>query len=185
MSYTAEQQSALLHIARASIDHGVAHNQALRVNLQEFSGALTQPRATFVTLNVQRALRGCIGTLEATRPLISDVAHNAFAAAFSDPRFAPVTRAEIKMLEIHISVLTPPEAMTFRSESDLLRQLQPGIDGLILAEGRRRGTFLPAVWESLPDPNDFLRHLKMKAGLPQDYWSQTLQISRYTTDVIE
>jgi len=123
--------------------------------------------------------------LEARRPLAEDVVQNAFAAAFGDPRFPPVTEPEVDKLDIHISVLSPLEEMHFASEADLLRQIRPGIDGLVLEDGPYRGTFLPAVWESLPDKRDFLRHLKIKAGLPPDYWSNTLRVWRYTTEMIE
>lgn len=139
-------------------------------------------RATFVTLEIGGALRGCIGVLEAIRPLVVDVARNAFAAAFEDPRFPRLTRAELPRLDIHISVLTPPEPMHFDSEADLLRQIRPGIDGLILEDRGRRGTFLPSVWEQLPKPDEFFEHLRHKAGLPGGYWSETLIVSRYTTE---
>ncbi|NOX92825.1 MAG: AmmeMemoRadiSam system protein A, partial [Gammaproteobacteria bacterium] len=126
-------------------------------------------------------LRGCIGSLEAHRPLVEDIAHNARAAAFSDPRFSPVTAQELPALEFHLSVLSPAVPLRFESETDLLEQIRPGIDGLVLEDGPHRGTFLPAVWESLPDAAQFLQHLKLKAGLPKDHWSDTLKISRYTT----
>jgi AmmeMemoRadiSam system protein A len=109
------------------------------------------------------------------------VAQNAYAAAFSDPRFPPLREGEFEELDIHISILSPAEAMHFTSEADLLQQLRPGEDGLVMEEGFRRGTFLPSVWEQLPTPELFLRHLKQKAGLPADYWSSTLEVSRYTT----
>jgi AmmeMemoRadiSam system protein A len=127
-------------------------------------------------------LRGCIGHLEATLPLVEDVAENAFSAAFRDPRFPALRDTEYAALELHISVLTPAEPLDCNSESDLLRQMRPYQDGLILAEGLRRGTFLPSVWEQLPEPREFLRHLKRKAGLPDDYWSPSLQIYRYETE---
>jgi AmmeMemoRadiSam system protein A len=120
--------------------------------------------------------------LEACRPLAEDVAENARAAAFEDPRFPPLTLPELAKLEIHISILSPSEEMVFSSESDLLRQIRPGVDGLILQEGFRRGTFLPSVWAELPEKELFLTHLKLKAGLPADYWSDTLRVFRYTTD---
>jgi AmmeMemoRadiSam system protein A len=127
-------------------------------------------------------LRGCIGSLEAYRPLVEDVAHNAYAAAFSDPRFTPLSETELIDVEFHISVLTPAAPMHFESEADLLSQLRPGIDGLVLEDAGHRGTFLPSVWESLPDAAQFLQHLKMKAGLPADYWSDNLKVSRYTSE---
>jgi AmmeMemoRadiSam system protein A len=142
---------------------------------------LVDDRASFVTLNQSGNLRGCIGTLEAHQPLILDVSYNAYSAAFRDPRFPRITSSELPQLAIHISVLTPAIPMTFKSEADLIEQLQPGVDGLILTRGFQRGTFLPSVWESLPDARQFLQQLKRKAGLPVDFWSDDIQIERYST----
>jgi len=105
-------------------------------------------------------------------------------AAFRDPRFPPLAADEFDELDIHLSILTPAEPVSFTSEQELITQLQPGIDGLILEEGHRRGTFLPSVWEQLPEPQQFLRHLKQKAGLSPDYWSENIRISRYRTEMI-
>lgn len=174
-------QLHLLKVAHTSIQSELAQQQPLIVNLARYPDILQSPAASFVTLRIQGELRGCIGTLEARQPLVQDVAQNAFNAAFRDPRFAPVNAQEYSLLEIHISVLSPATAMNFRSEADLLSQLRPGIDGLILSENGRRSTFLPAVWGSLPEAADFFRKLKLKAGLPEDYWSPTLRIERYTT----
>ncbi len=184
MSLTKSQQDQLLQLARASIGHGLETGKPLRVHLDDFPEALTLPRATFVTLERYGQLRGCIGMLEATRPLAEDVAENAFAAAFRDPRFPSLRQDELDGLDLHISILSPAQAMAFESESDLLAQLRPGVDGLILREGYRRGTFLPSVWEQLPEPAQFLRHLKQKAGLPADYWSDSIEISRYSAELI-
>ncbi len=182
---TEEERRLLLQLARDSIRHGVLYGKPLDVDLNKLPPSLRRIRATFVTLEEMGQLRGCIGSLEARRPLAEDVAQNAFAAAFRDPRFPPVTEQEVDKLEIHISVLTPMQEIHFESRQDLLDQIRPGIDGLVLEEGPYRGTFLPAVWQSLPDKRDFLRHLKMKAGLPADYWSDTIRVWRYTTEVIE
>jgi len=173
---------SLLNLAEASIDFGLAHSRPLVVVIQEYPPLLREPRATFVTLQIKGQLRGCIGSLEPHRPLVADVAHNAYAAAFLDPRFSPLTSQERGLLDIHISILSLPTPMTFLSESDLLMQIRPGVDGLILEEQGRRGTFLPSVWESLPNPRDFLAHLKLKAGLPPNHWSQTVRVARYTTE---
>ena len=181
ISLTKEEKITLLSVARESIAFGLKHSKPLPVNTRDYSFNLQQQRATFVTLNMHKQLRGCIGTLEAHQPLIKDVAEHAFAAAFEDPRFPSVTHAELPQLEIHISILTPATPMSFTSEEDLLRQLQPGVDGLILQTGNHRGTFLPSVWEQLPEPKQFLWHLKMKAGLTGDYWSDDVKVSRYTT----
>lgn len=140
---------------------------------------LAQPGATFVTLTQQGALRGCIGSLEAWRPLRQDVEANALAAAFRDPRFSPLRRNEFPGTRVEVSLLTPAEPMDFTNEEDALKQLRPGTDGLIFTAGHRRSTFLPQVWESLPEPRQFLAHLKQKAGLPADYWSPDVQLDRY------
>jgi len=175
-------QQQLLDIAEASIRHGLDYGQALLPKSDKLPAPLRQPGASFVTLKSRGELRGCIGSLSPRRPLASDVAENAYAAAFSDTRFPPLREQELDGLELHISILGAAEAMQFASEAQLLEQLRPGTDGLILEEGLRRGTFLPSVWEQLPRPELFLRHLKQKAGLPPDYWSDTLQVSRYTTE---
>jgi AmmeMemoRadiSam system protein A len=172
----------LRKVAASSISHGLEHGSLLPVNPQEHAEPLRALRASFVTLQIGGVLRGCIGTLEAVRPLVSDVAYNAYAAAFRDPRFSPLRHDEFARLDIHISILSPAQPIEFQSEQDLLRQLRPGVDGLILEEGYHRGTFLPSVWESLPEAPEFLRHLKLKAGLPFDYWSDTLKVQRYTTE---
>jgi len=177
-------QAALLNLARESIGFGLQHARPLATAPDAFPPVLREFRASFVTLKNEGALRGCIGSLEAYRPLVTDVAENAFAAAFRDPRFPPVGAHELDVLELQLSLLTPAEPMTVRSEDDLLDQLRPGEDGLILQEGGRRATFLPSVWESLPEPDQFLRHLKRKAGLPEDYWSDALQVFRYATEHI-
>ena len=184
MLLTNEQQKLLLKIARDSIQHGLTHGVPLPINLENYPEEFQKIRATFVTLEIGRLLRGCIGMLEAVQPLVVDVAKNAFLAAFDDPRFPPISATEYTKLEIHISVLTPSEPMNFDSEDDLISQLRPHIDGLIMQEDDRRGTFLPSVWDSLPDPRQFLEHLKLKTGLPQNYWSDTLQIYRYNCELI-
>lgn len=180
-----EDQALLLDLARASIRHGLQAGRALAVELAGVAEELVRPRASFVTLEKGGKLRGCIGSLEAWRPLIVDVVENAFAAAFRDPRFPPVRPEEADSLGIHLSLLTPPVAMIFNSEDDLLTQLRPGKDGLILQEGVCRGTFLPSVWAELPMPRLFLAQLKRKAGLPVDYWSPGVRIWRYTAEIVE
>jgi len=177
-----EDRETLLQVASDSIRHGLDTGHALGIKLADYSTALQQPGASFVTLTILRQLRGCIGMLTATRPLVEDVAENAFAAAFEDPRFAPLSTAEYDQLEYHISILNPAETMGFDSEADLLQQIRPGVDGLILEERGRRATFLPSVWESLPTASEFLQHLKRKAGLPDDYWSDSVRMQRYTVE---
>lgn len=164
------------------LDNGSNAHFESTLNLEQYSNPLKENRASFVTLNIEQQLRGCIGTLEAYQPLVVDVVQNARSAAFHDPRFSPLSQKEFPLLEVHLSVLSVPQPMQFESEEDLLRKIQPGIDGLILTAAGHRGTFLPSVWESLPNTQDFWLHLKNKAGLPQDYWSNTLQVERYTTE---
>nr|WP_242464463.1 AmmeMemoRadiSam system protein A [Halorhodospira abdelmalekii] len=127
----------------------------------------------------ENELRGCMGTLLAKQPLIESALSAALEAALADPRFPPVQRAELDTLAIKVAVLSEPEPLLVNSQQELLNALRPGEDGLILRDGLRRATFLPAVWESLPDPLDFVTHLKAKASLPPNHWSPTLQVARY------
>lgn len=180
--YDDKQRQILLKIAARSIAHGLEHGAPLKVDPADYPEPLRTLRATFVTLEMAGNLRGCIGVLEACRPLVNDVAHNAFAAAFEDPRFPRLRPAELARLDLHISILSPAEPLSCVSEADLLRQIRPGIDGLILQDRGHRGTFLPSVWEQLPNPVDFLEHLKRKAGLPGGYWSDSLRVLRYTSE---
>ena len=180
--HTKEQRKQLHDIAYDSLKSGLTKDKALAVDLSQLDTALNTRRATFVTLQINGQLRGCIGMLEPIRPLAEDVAHNAFAAAFSDPRFSPLQPNELEQLTIHISILGTPEKMSFDSEEDLLSQIRPGIDGLIMEEGHHRGTFLPSVWETVQDKKEFLKHLKMKSSLPGDYWSNSIVIHRYTVE---
>lgn len=184
MSLTNEEKNTLLQVAKHSIEQGLETGQPLSVELLNYPVTLQQLRATFVTLEIQNNLRGCIGTLVAYKPLVSDVAYHAHAAAFSDPRFPELQKDEFPHLDIHISILTEPEAIQFDSEEHLIQQLRPNIDGLILSDGFHKGTFLPSVWESLTAPRDFLYHLKRKAGLSANYWSKTLKVERYTCEYI-
>lgn len=176
-----QQQRELLRIARESIEYGLQHHHALAIDLNACDEQLQQQGASFVTLNKKGALRGCIGTLQPYQALVSDVGEHARAAAFSDPRFPPVTFDELADIVISISVLGKPQVISFKDEDHLIEQLRPAEDGLILQEGANRGTFLPSVWESLPQPRQFLQQLKRKAGLAPDYWSDSLEVSRYRT----
>jgi hypothetical protein len=174
-------RGALLRAARESIGRHFTGDSAVpEAGVDD--PVLSEPRATFVTLKLDHRLRGCIGVLEPARPLLLDVVHNARAAAFRDPRFPPLGRAELGPLRIEISVLSPSEPLTAADRGALLRALLPGRDGLILREGRHHATFLPAVWESLPEPAVFLAELLAKAGLAPDHWSDRLRFWRYTTE---
>ena len=173
----------LLQLAGASIKKGLC-GETLAVRAADYPAPLREARATFVTLHVDAQLRGCIGTLEARRLLVEDVVGNAWSAAFRDPRFPALTWPEYERLDIHISILSLPEPMQFTCEDDLIAQLRPHVDGLIIEESLYRGTFLPSVWEQLPEPREFLRQLKRKAGLHPEYWSTRLRVQRYTTESI-
>lgn len=163
----------------AASRHSIAACLDVDVPTAPFHPALDEPGATFVTLTCGGGLRGCIGTLEAHRALGDDVRHNALGAAFRDPRFTPLTLREWAQVRIEVSLLGPIEPMEYGDEADLLAQLRPGTDGVVLAYGERRSTFLPQVWESLPEPSAFLGYLKRKAGLPADFWHAALRVARY------
>lgn len=180
-----KNRNILLDVAHASVSNGLIQGRPLSVRQKDHPAALQMLQACFVTLQINAQLRGCIGSLEAFRPLVEDVAENAFSAAFRDPRFSPVNEQEFEQLDYHISILSPSEPIEFKSENDLLKKLRPGIDGLVLDEGGRRSTFLPSVWDSLPSPRQFLAQLKVKTGLPADYWSDSIKVERYTVEDIK
>ncbi len=169
-------------MAAASIREGLARHRPCRPNPDAFPSPLLTHLASFVTLENRGQLRGCIGHLTASQSLVRDVAENAYAAAFRDPRFPPLQQEEYAGLDLHISVLSVPEPLCFESEADLIAQIRPVEDGLILEEGHHQGTFLPSVWAQLPRVEDFWQHLKRKAGLPMGYWSKSLRVFRYTTE---
>ena len=166
---------ALLTIARNAIDKHFEKESRFVVPHPE----LANPGATFVTLTQKGQLRGCIGSLEAYRPLAVDVGENAIAAAFRDPRFAPLGKEELAYTRVEVSLLAASEPLDFVDEADAIARLCPGIDGLILTHGRRRATFLPQVWEALPEPRKFMAQLKLKAGLPADFWDEEISLARY------
>lgn len=180
------QRDSLLALARASITQACA-GAPLPGDDPQLQRALAEPafaasRGCFVTLLREHALRGCIGTLEPRRALALDVVSNARSAAMRDPRFAPVDPHELREITVQLSVLTPQQAFTVANEAELLAQLEPHRDGLTLADGVRQATFLPKVWEQLPDPAAFLAQLKRKAGLAPDHWSRTLRFWRYRAE---
>ena len=178
MAETEEHGARLLAIARESLEreHEPPGHWA-----QE-APWLREPRATFVTLRLDGELRGCIGTIDARRPLGEDVAANARAAAYRDPRFPPVSNDERAALAIEVSVLSPRTPLPAASEAEALEQLRPGVDGVYLQYGGASATFLPQVWENLPDPRAFLEALRHKAGLPAGFWHPDVRLSRYTVD---
>lgn len=176
------EEARLLEIARESLAHGLRHSRALPVAAERESARLAAPGASFVTLRgLDRALRGCIGTLEPRRALVVDVAENAYRAGFCDPRFAPLEPVELQGLQVQVSLLGAPERLEARTREELVAVLRPGADGLILCIGERRATFLPEVWHSLPSPDAFVGALLRKAGLPERFWSDRVEAYRYAT----
>lgn len=182
INLSAEDRRTLVSLARESIRVRLLFDRDLRIDEIAFSPALQQWAASFVTLKIHGKLRGCIGTLEARQPLVQDVVHNAAAAALDDPRFPPLTLEEESETSIDISVLTVPEPLQFTTEDELLAQLSPGVDGLTIEAGVHRSTFLPSVWGSLPDKAQFLRQLKLKAGMELDISPSKLKAWRYQAD---
>ena len=171
-----ERGKVLLPIARAAISSALNIPRAA----DESVPWLTEQGACFVTLTQRGGLRGCIGSLQAHRSLLADVKHNAVAAALHDPRFPPLSQAELDITEIEISLLSPVQPMNIRDEADALVQLRPGVDGVIFECGPYRSTYLPQVWEHFIRPQKFLASLKNKARLPGDFWSDGVKLSRYT-----
>lgn len=169
--------AVLLQVARAEIAQALGLQA--EITLPQDADWLAAQGASFVTLMKQGELRGCIGTLEAHRPLLEDVRKNARAAAFEDPRFFPLRREEFADIRVEVSLLSVPEPLAVETEAEALARLRPHLDGVVLEYGWRRATFLPQVWEQLPEPREFLRQLKRKAGLPADFWADNLLLSRY------
>jgi AmmeMemoRadiSam system protein A len=182
MSCSPAERMVLLGLAHKSIECGLQTGSAFKPDTKAYPPPLLLTRASFVTLKHDEKLRGCIGSLEACTRLVNSVAENAYAAAFRDPRFPALTTAEFGSLTIELSVLGPLQAIQHNSEADLLAQLQAGRDGWVIKENHARGTFLPSVWDQLPDAHQFLKHLKMKAGLAADYWSDNIEAWRYSTE---
>ena len=173
-----ERGTVLLAIAREAIaDPGEPRGEFTRGH--EW---LRSPAASFVTLRAEGELRGCIGSIDARRPLGDDVARNAHAAAYRDPRFPPLQPSERASVAIEVSVLTPRVPLAVASEGEALASLRPGEDGIYLQYLDMSATFLPQVWENLPDPADFLAELRRKAGLPARFWHPDLRLSRYTVE---
>jgi len=183
--YSASEREQLLAVARASIEAGLESGRPMAVDPAAYPAALQALRASFVTLRRRGELRGCVGDLVASHPLVVDVSENAYRAAFRDRRFAPLRSHELHGLEIHLSVLGPMEPLPVASEAELLEKLRPGVDGLTLSWGSLRATFLPSVWEGIPEPERFVRELKRKAGLPGEMWSPEFALERYTAESIE
>ncbi len=178
-----EDRSLLLTLARESITRAVSHQPLPEITLSSLSPELQIAGASFVTLTINGRLRGCIGALDAYQPLVEDVREHAVAAALEDYRFPPVTPAEVAGLRIEISRLTPARPLDYKDADDLLQKLHPGVDGVILRDGVRRATFLPQVWEQVPEKEEFLSHLCMKMGVSANLWrSKMLGVQVYQVE---
>ena len=175
-----EQGKILLQIARTAISRALRVSSAPAAEVDENMPWLSEPGATFVTLTQWGELRGCIGSLQACDPLIEDVSNNAVSAALYDPRFSPLAADELGTVSLEVSLLSELQPLGFTSEADALAQLRPDIDGVVFEYGPYRSTFLPQVWESFPQPRQFLARLKSKARLSEDFWAEDVKLSRYT-----
>jgi len=179
-----EHGFTLVLLAAASIDHGLKHSQPVPVDLNKHAPELREAGACFITLTRSGKLRGCIGSPEAHRPLVADISTNAFQAAFKDPRFPPLAPIERNELQLSISVLSSQSPLIFKSEQEFMAQLRPNVDGLVIADGKRRALFLPSVWDQLPDPAIFVGRLKQKAGLAAHHWSDSFRAWRFVTESV-
>lgn len=174
------EQDQLLNIARQALEASVHGESLPTLPMADLSPSLTANGASFVTLTISGQLRGCIGALQAYRPLAKDVQEHAVAAALQDFRFPQVRPAELPTIDIEVSILTPAEPLDYDGPDDLIRKLKPGEDGLVLSDGYRKATFLPQVWDSLPTAEEFLSHLCMKMGAPSNLWKKEhLDVSIY------
>jgi len=165
MTLDATARTTLLKVAREAIGYGLVHAHAPEIATDDYPAPLRETACTFVTLHMSTALRGCIGSLRAHRPLVADVARHAYAAAFRDARFTPLQHTELPGVHIHVSILSAMEPVGFDSDENLIASLRPDMDGLLIELGEQRATFLPTVWSTFPDGRDFLTALKKKAGM--------------------
>lgn len=180
-NFARHNKEALLTIVTNALKLAVEKHQIYKPKRDEFSNVLFNRGASFVTLEKNGRLRGCIGSLLPENAIAVDLANNAFAAAMNDSRFRPITQDELKEIDFSISLLTNFEEIEFNSEQDLLSKIQPNIDGILVKDGERQGLFLPAVWEKIPDSQEFLTELKIKAGLSPTYWSDKIKVFRFRT----
>ncbi len=180
---TEEERQALLRLAREALELGVRGQKLPPLDWASLPPRLREPGATFVTLTRDGRLRGCVGALEATQPLAEDVREHAIAAALYDYRFPPVTPDELPDIRLEVSYLTPLEPLRYSRPEDLPRLLRPGVDGVVLSDGLHKATFLPQVWDQLPDPEEFLSHLCLKMGAAPDLWRRRpLQVWTYQVE---
>lgn len=176
----------LLEIARETIKNKLYDKQGPHIDWKEVPEKFKERLGTFVTVTIGGNLRGCIGHIIPRESVLEGIRENALNAAFKDPRFLPLTTEEFDRIEIEISILTPPQELSYEGTQDLLQKLRPGIDGVIIKKGFYEATFLPQVWEQLPEKESFLSQLCMKAGLSPDSWkTEKLQVSTYQVQAFE
>jgi AmmeMemoRadiSam system protein A len=181
--FTPDVRQGLLELARESIAQGLRHGREQPCpRVSSWPPVFLERRSTFVTLRERGDLRGCCGSIDAVAPLAHDVWHNAYTSAFRDPRFPPLAHCEFPALELHISVLSVPRLLPVSSEGELIDRLRIGIDGLVLQRGAARATFLPSVWDQVPDPRSFVQHLKRKVGWPPDFWAGDIEAYTYSAE---
>jgi len=182
-----EEGRYLLKVARQTIEQELS-GKSDRALLEPVlpSTKFGDPRGTFVTLTINHGLRGCIGHIIPQETLLEGVKENAINAAFRDPRFPPLSKKEFEQIKIEVSILTEPKALAYANAGDLLKKIRPGVDGLIIKKGFHQATFLPQVWDQLPDVKEFLTHLCMKAGLEADEWKKgALEVQTYQVQAFE
>ncbi len=186
MPLTFQERETLLKLARETITRAARNQELPVVDLDAVSESLQHDGACFVTVTLGGELRGCIGSLEAQRPLVLDVRENAMGSACRDPRFPPVCPEELDNLHIEISVLSAPQPLSYDGPDDLIAKLRPGVDGVVVERDWHRATFLPQVWEKLPDPLQFIERLCYKAGLsPDAYRRPDLDVYTYQVEEFE
>jgi len=185
-----EKGQLLVKLARHTISQHLS-KQIPQEEIDSLNDALSDPCfnlscGTFVTLTIDGKLRGCIGNLTSNESLVSGIRQNAINAAFHDPRFSSLSLSELERVSIEVSILSEPLPLYYRQAADLLKEIRPNIDGVILRKGIASATFLPQVWEQLPQPQDFLTQLCLKAGLAADAWQQSkLEVSTYQVQHFE
>lgn len=183
---TEEEGRCLLSVARKTIENALSDPKEEAQSYRERPPRFSQRRGTFVTLTIDDCLRGCIGHITPQGPLVDEIKVNAINAAFRDPRFRPLSKEEFERTKIEISILTEPRPLVHTDAGDLLGKLRPGRDGVIIKKGFRQATFLPQVWDQLPDKREFLMHLCLKAGLEEDAWKkEKLEVSTYQVQAFE
>jgi AmmeMemoRadiSam system protein A len=185
MDLTEQEQATLLQLAHSAIEHGVNLGRPMEVDAANYSKRLGRNQATFVTLKLDGDLRGCIGKIQATQPLVCDVVENAYSAAFKDNRFNPVNQQELGAIKLAISLLTEPELLEYSNKDELLEKLQCDQGGVILSDDRHVGVFLPVMWSRFTEAEEFVARLKSKAGMAPHVWHESLCVHTFRVESIK